>query len=104
MSEKKHRLCGAKCAQFRYCLMIFKRSEMGTPHIKYEHIHFKKSDEDDAIAYAEQYSKEHKGYVVRLRNRIWCKELNKVMWGTIISFYNGRIFSNSLIYKTKGYW
>lgn len=90
--------------QFRYCLMIFKRSEMDTPNIKYEYIHFKKSDDDDAIAYAEQYSKEHIGYVVRLRNRIWCKELNKVMWGTIISFYNGRIFSNSLIFKTKGYW
>lgn len=84
--------------------MIFKRSEMDTPNIKYEYIHFKKSDEDDAIAYAEQYSKEHIGYVVRLRNRVWCKELNKVMWGTIISFYNGRIFSNSLIFKTKGYW
>ena len=90
--------------QFRYCLMIFKRSDMDTPNIKYEYIHFKKSDEDDAIAYAEQYSKEHIGYVVRLRNRIWCKELNKVMWGTIISFYNGRSFSNSLIFKTKGYW
>lgn len=84
--------------------MIFKRSEMDTPNIKYEYIHFKKSDEDDAVVYAEQYSKEHIGYVVRLRNRIWCKELNKVMWGTIISFYNGRIFSNSLIFKTKGYW
>ena len=90
--------------QFRYCLMIFKRSEMDTPKINYEYIHFKKSDEDDAIAYAEQYSKEHIGYVVRLRLRIWCKELNKVEWSTIISFYNGRIFSNSLIFKTKGYW
>lgn len=77
---------------------------MGTPNIKYEYIHFKKADYDNAIAYAEQYSKEHIGYVVRLRNRIWCKELNKVMWGTIISFYNGRIFGNSLIFKTKGYW
>ena len=84
--------------------MIFKRSDMGTPNIKYEYIHFKKADYDNAIAYAEQYSKEHIGYVVRLRNRIWCKELNKVMWGTIISFYNGRIFGNSLIFKTKGYW
>ena len=77
---------------------------MGTPNIKYEYIHSKKADYDNAIAYAEQYSKEHIGYVVRLRNRIWCKELNKVMWGTIISFYNGRIFGNSLIFKTKGYW
>ena len=77
---------------------------MGTPNIKYGYIHFKKADYDNAIAYAEQYSKEHIGYVVRLRNRIWCKELNKVMWGTIISFYNGRIFGNSLIFKTKGYW
>ena len=77
---------------------------MGTPNIKYEYIHFKKADDDNAIAYAEQCSKEHIGYVVRLRNRIWCKELNKVMWGTIISFYNGRIFGNSLIFKTKGYW
>lgn len=90
--------------QFRYCLMIFKRSELGNRNINYEYIHFKKSDEQEAINYAEQYSKEHEGFVVRLRNRIWCKELNKVMWGTIISFYNGRIFSNSLIYKCKGYW
>ena len=90
--------------QFRYCLMIFKRSELGNRNINYEYIHFKKSDEQEAINYAEQYSKEHEGFVVRLRLRIWCKELNKVEWSTIISFYNGRIFSNSLIFKTKGYW
>lgn len=90
--------------KFHYCLMIFKRSDMDIPNIKYEYIHFKKADYDDAVAYAEQYSKEHIGYVVRLRDRIWCKELNKAMWGTLISFYNGRIFSNSLIFKTKGYW
>ena len=84
---------------FRYCLMIFKRSKMDTPDIKYEYIHFKESDEDDAIAYAEKYSKEHDGYVIRLRLRIWCKELNRVEWRTIISFYNGRIFSNSLLFR-----
>lgn len=28
--------------KFRYCLMIFKRSEMRTPNIKYEYVHFKK--------------------------------------------------------------
>ena len=84
--------------------MIFKRSELGNRNINYEYIHFKKSDEQEAYDYAEQYSKEHEGFVVRLRNRIWCKELNKAMWGTLISFYNGRIFSNSLIFKTKGYW
>lgn len=64
----------------------------------------KESDEDDAIAYAEKYSKEHDGYVIRLKLRIWCKELNRVKWCTIISFYNGCIFSNSLIFKTNGYW
>ena len=85
--------------RFRYCLMIFKRSKMGTPDIKYDYIHFKGSDEDDAIAYAEKYSKEHDGYVIMLRLRIWCKELNRVEWRTIISFYNGRIFSNSLIFR-----
>ena len=85
--------------RFRYCLMIFKRSKMDTPDIKYEYIHFKESDEDDAIAYAEKYSKEHDGYVIRLRLRIWCKELNRVEWRTIISFYNGRIFSNSLLFR-----
>lgn len=85
--------------QFRYCLMTFKRSEMGTPNIKYEYIHFKKSDEQEAYDYAEQYSKEHEGLVIRLRLRVWRKELNKVEWSTLISFYNGRLFSNSLILK-----
>lgn len=85
--------------QFRYCLMTFKRSEMDTPNIKYEYVHFKKSDEQEAYDYAEQYSKEHEGYVVRLRLRRWRKELNKVEWSTLISFYNGRLFSNSLILK-----
>lgn len=65
--------------QFRYCLMIFKRSELGNRNINYEYIHFKKSDEQEAINYAEQYSKEHDGFVVRLRLRIWCEELNKVV-------------------------
>ena len=88
--------------QFRYCLMIFKRSELGSRNINYEYIHFKKENEQEAYDYAEQYSKEHDGFVVRLRNRIWCKELNKAMWGTIISFYNGRLFDNSLICKAKG--
>lgn len=87
--------------QFRYCLMIFKRKDLHTPDTQYEYIHFKKSDEQEAYDYAEQYSKEHEGYVVRLRNRIWCKELNKVMWGTLISFYNGRLFSNSLILRGR---
>ena len=90
--------------QFRYCLMIFKRSEIDTPNIKYEYIHFKKADEQEAYDYAEQYSREHVGYVVRLRLRRWRKELNKVEWSTLISFYNGRLFGNSLIFKTKGYW
>lgn len=85
--------------QFRYCLMIFKRLDMGLPNIKYEYIHFKKSDEQEAYDYAEQYSKEHEGFVVRLRLRRWCKELNKMEWSTLISFYNGRLFGDSLIYK-----
>ena len=85
--------------QFRYCLMVFNRSELGSRNINYEYIHFKKSDGQEAYNYAEQYSKEHEGSVVRLRNRIWCKELNKVMWSTLISFYNGRLFDNSLVCK-----
>ena len=28
-----------------------------------------------------------------------CKELNKMEWSTLISFYNGRLFGDSLIYK-----
>lgn len=34
--------------QFRYCLMIFKRSELGNRNINYEYTHFKKSDEKEA--------------------------------------------------------
>ena len=85
--------------QFRYCLMFFKRSDIGLPNIKYEYIHFKKPDEQEAYDYAEQYSKEHEGLVVRLRLRRWRKELNKAEWSTLISFYNGRLFGDSLIYK-----
>ena len=84
--------------------MVFKRSELENRDIHYEYIHFKKSDEQEAYDYAEQYSREHNGIVVRLRRRIWCKELNKVEWSTLISFYNGRLFSNSLVCKSKGYW
>lgn len=83
--------------QFRYCLMMFKRSDMGLPNIKHEYVHFKKSDEQEAYDYAERYSREHEGLVVRLRLRRWCKELNKAEWSTLISFYNGRLFDNSLI-------
>ena len=85
--------------QFRYCLMTFKRSELHTPNIKYDYIHFKTSDEQEAYDYAEQYSRSHEGLVVRLRLRRLRKELNKAEWSTLISFYNGRLFGNSLIFK-----
>lgn len=85
--------------QFRYCLMTFKRSEMDMPNIKYDYVHFKMSDEQEAYDYAEQYSKAHDGLVVRLRLRRWRRELNKAEWSTLISFYNGRLFGNSLIFK-----
>lgn len=86
-------------SKFRYCLMTFKRSEMGTSNIKYDYVHFKMSDEQEAYDYAEQYSKAHDGLVVRLRLRHWRRELNKAEWSTLISFYNGRLFGNSLIFK-----
>lgn len=80
--------------KFRYCLMIFKRSELHTPNIKYDYIHFK-NGEQEAYDYAEQYSKEHIGLVVRLRLRHWCKELNREYWSTLVSYYNGRLFGGA---------
>lgn len=77
---------------FRYCLMIFERSAIGTPNIKYDYVHFKTSNDQDAYDYAEQYSKAHEGVVVRLRLRGWCRELNKAQWSTLVNFYNGRLF------------
>lgn len=85
--------------RFRYCLMTFKRAAMGTPNIDYEYVHFRMSEEQDAYDYAERYSKAHEGLVVRLRLRRWRRELNKAEWSTLISFYNGRLFGNSLIFK-----
>lgn len=79
--------------------MTFKRSDMGLPRIEYEYEHFKTSDEQAAYDYAERYSEAHEGLVVRLRLRRWCKELNRAEWSTLISFYNGRLFGNSLIFK-----
>lgn len=81
----------------RYCLMTFERLDMGSPTMACKYVHFKKLEEQEAYDYAEQYSREHDGIVVRLRLRRWCKELHRVEWSTLVSFYNGRLFEN------KGY-